>query len=213
MISLTSVVSAASLALSMLGGVPVQGEPLDPPPVVGSVVIEVVQVSGSGCVPGTSAVAITPDASEVRISFSDYLAQAGPGIKATESRKNCQVALQVHVPTGFTYAVTQADYRGYAVLQKGATARLVASYYFHGMSQTNTATHSFTGPLDDEWQTTDKTDIAAVAWAPCDEPRYLNINTEARVSAGAGATAVSYVSVEEALGFDLIWQRCPATDA
>jgi hypothetical protein len=212
MIPLTSAVSAVSLALSMLGGVPVQDELVDPP-ALGPVLVDVISVNGSGCPAGTSAIALTPDTSDVEISFSDYLVQAGPGVKATESRKNCTIALSVHAPTGFTFAITQAGYRGWGSLQVGATSRFVASYYFRGMSQTNTATHSFTGPLEDEWQTTDNTDIAAITWAPCGEPRYLNINTEARVSAGSGATAVSYFSVEEAFGFTLLWQRCPTTGA
>lgn len=209
MIPLTfAAVSAASLAFSMLGGVPVQGEPVDPP-VMGPVVVEVVAVNGSGCLSGTSAVEWVADSSSVKISFSDYLAQAGPGVRATEGRKNCTIALSIHGPAGFTFAITQADYRGRGFLQKGATSRFLASYYFHGMPQTNTASHSFAGPLDDEWQATDKTDIAAIAWAPCGEPRYLNINTEARVNAGAGSTAVSYFSVGETLGYSLLWQRCP----
>lgn len=201
-------VSAASLALSMFGGVPVQDEPVDPPS-FGPAVVEIVSVNGSGCPSGTSAVELSADNSGVKVSFSDYLAQAGPGVKATENRKNCTIALSIHGPAGFTFAITQADYRGWGSLQKGATGRFVANYYFHGMTQTNTAPHSFAGPLDDEWQATDKTDIAAMAWAPCGESRYFNINTEARVSAGAGATAVSYFRVGETLGYSLLWKRCP----
>jgi hypothetical protein len=207
------ILAASGLALSMLG-MPVLGDPLvsDPPPTE-RIVIDLVTVNGSGCPAGTTAVAMAPDNTAFTVTYSDYLAQSGPGIKATESRKNCQLAVNVHVPSGFTYAVVQADYRGYGYLAKGATAREVASYYFQGMSQTNTATHSFSGPLDDNWQATDKTDIAAVSWAPCGEPRYLNINTELRVSAGAGATEVSFMSMDStdatiSTQYHFLWQKC-----
>lgn len=206
--------AVGGLALSMLG-VPVLGDPLisDPPPTE-RIVVDLVTVMGSGCPTGTTAVAVAPDNTAFTVTYSDYLAQAGPGIKATDARKNCQLAVNVHVPSGFTYAVVQADYRGYAYLAKGASAREVASYYFQGMSQTNTASHSFTGPLDDNWQSTDKTEVAAVSYAPCGEPRYLNINTELRVTAGSKATEVSFMSMDStdttiSTMYHFLWKKCP----
>lgn len=90
----------------------------DPPS--GKITITVATVNGSGCRPGSAAVAIAPDNTAFTVTYSEYLAQAGAGSKPTDSRKNCQIALNVHVPQGFTYAIARADYRGYASLARGA---------------------------------------------------------------------------------------------
>src|SRR4051812_42448781 len=86
-----------------------------PPP--SSIAIDVVTANGSGCPAGTAAVAVSPDKSAFTVTYSNYLAQAGAGTRPTDFRKNCQLNLNVHIPGGFTYAVTEADYRGYAHLE------------------------------------------------------------------------------------------------
>ena len=57
----------------------------------------------------------------------------------TDFRKNCQLNLRVNVPQGFTYGIAQADYRGFAHLERGAYAIQKANYYFQGMSQNDSA--------------------------------------------------------------------------
>jgi hypothetical protein len=206
---------AGSMAMSMLGGAPIVIEP-DPPSPNERIVIEVITVNGSGCPAGTAAVAVAPDNTAFTVTYSDYLAQVGVGAKPTDFRKNCQLALQVHVPNGFTYAILQADYRGYAYLEKGASATQRANYYFQGNSPTVYKSHPFSGPLDDNWQTTDTTEVASLVWAPCGELRYLNINTELRVSGGTSdtKTTTSFMSMDSTDGsinttYHFAWRQCP----
>jgi hypothetical protein len=160
-----------------------------PPP--DRITLEVVTVNGSGCPAGTAAVAPSPDNSAFTVTYSNYLAQVGVGATPIDFRKNCQLNVRVNIPQGFTYAIASADYRGYASLASGATALERASYYFQGQSATSVSSHSFAGPLDDNWQATDVTDVAALVWAPCGEVRNVNINTELRVGAGTSNTASS----------------------
>src|SRR5215211_5992508 len=103
-----------------------------PPP--DRIVVEVVTVNGSGCRPGTAAVAAAPDNTAFTVTYSEYTAQVGRGATPTDFRKNCQLSLRIHVPQGFTYAIASADYRGFASLQRGAYARQGANYYFMGQS-------------------------------------------------------------------------------
>lgn len=113
----------------------------NPPP--DKIVIDVATVNGSGCPAGTAAVAVSEDNTAFTVTYSDYLAQVGGGSNPTAFRKNCQLNLIVHVPSGFTYAIAKADYRGYASLQSGASAVQRASYYFQGSSQTVFKNHNF----------------------------------------------------------------------
>src|SRR3712207_4673909 len=83
-----------------------------PPP--GRITVNVVTVNGSGCPWGTAAVAVSPDNTAFTVTYSNYMAKVGPGSTTTDWRKNCQINLRVNVPQGFTYAIAQADYRGFA---------------------------------------------------------------------------------------------------
>ncbi|MFD7229691.1 DUF4360 domain-containing protein [Streptomyces sp. NPDC059881] len=180
------------------------------------IVIEVATVNGSGCRQGTAAVAVSPDNTAFTVTYSDYLAQVGGGASPTDFRKNCQLNLIVHVPSGFTYAVASADYRGYASLERGATAIQKASYYFQGSPDTAARNHPFAGPYDNNWQATDETEWGQLVWAPCGVKRNFNINTELRIKAGtSSASKTSFITMDSTDGeintvYRLAWKECPA---
>jgi hypothetical protein len=185
------------------------------PPPSDKIVIDVVTVNGSGCPAGTAAVAVAPDNTAFTVTYSAYTAMVGVGALPTDFRKNCQVNLRVHVPQGFTYAIAQADYRGFASLESGATAQERANYYFQGQSATPYVSHPFSGPLQDDWQTTDLTDLAALVYAPCGEQRLFNINTELRVNAGTSnpRKTTSFITMDSIDGainttYHFAWKTC-----
>jgi len=205
-------VVVALLASSALAGTPASaGNILDDPP-SDHIVIDLVAMAGSGCRPGTADVAVSPDNKAFTAIYSEYLAQAGPGIAGTEGRKNCQLNVLVHVPQGFTFAIAKVDYRGYGLLQKGATASQRANYYFQGMSQGTYTNHPLTAPLDDNWIASDDVPVAAQVWHPCGEMRNLNINTELRVAKGT-STDASFVTMDSTDGsistvYHFAWKHC-----
>ncbi|GAA3856800.1 DUF4360 domain-containing protein [Saccharothrix violaceirubra] len=206
--------AAAALALSTIvfppGGAPGSVPPPD------HITIDVVTVNGSGCPAGTAAIAVSPDNKAFTVSYSAFLAQVGVGSQPTDFRKNCQINLRVNVPQGFTYGIAQADYRGFAHLEKGATGIERANYYFQGMSPTTYRTHSYSGAFSEDWQATDTTELAAIVYHPCGEKRNFNINTELRVNAGTSntATTTSFMSMDSTDGsfdtkYHFAWKRCP----
>ncbi|MFG2620136.1 DUF4360 domain-containing protein [Streptomyces sp. NPDC048507] len=207
----TLLVGGAAAALTVTA-TPAQASITVPPD---KIVIELATVNGSGCREGTAQVAVAPDNTAFTVTYSEYAAQVGPGAPPTGFRKNCQLNLRVHVPNGFTYAIVQADYRGFAYLQPGASGVERASYYFQGMPQTAQRTHTFNGPLDDNWQTSDKTEYADLVWAPCGEKRNFNINTELRVSgATSSPNATSFMAMDSTDAsvntlYHLAWATCP----
>ncbi|MFI9051204.1 DUF4360 domain-containing protein [Streptomyces sp. NPDC053427] len=210
-----AVAAAASLLLAGSASPTPVGRVGDEPP-TGKITISVATVNGSGCRPGSAAVAIAPDNTAFTVTYSEYLAQAGGDSKPTDARKNCQIALEVHVPQGFTYAIARADYRGYASLAPGAKGLEQANYYFQGQQETARKSHSFGGPYDSNWQSSDETDIDALVYAPCGEQRYFNINTELRVDAGSHkAATTSFMAMDSTDGsintlYHFAWKECPA---
>ncbi|USX52457.1 DUF4360 domain-containing protein [Lentzea sp. HUAS12] len=205
-------VAAALLASAIV--IP-PGAPNETPP-PGHITIDIVTVNGSGCPAGTAAVAVSEDNKAFTVTYSDYLAQVGVGARPTDFRKNCQLNLRVNVPQGFTYGIAQADYRGFAHLERGAYAIQKANYYFQGMSQNDSAQHRYNGPHSDDWQATDTTEVAAIVYSPCGEKRNFNINTELRVYPGTSntATTTSFVSMDSTDGaidttYRFSWKTCP----
>jgi hypothetical protein len=203
----------SGLAASLLFAPTAIDVPTSPPG--GKVTVTVATVNGSGCPAGTTAVAASPDNTAFTVTYSDYLAQVGVGAKPTDFRKNCQLSLRIHVPQGFTYAIAQADYRGFASLERGARASQRASYYFMGQSATTTVVHNVAGPFSDDWQATDQTDVASLVYAPCGEERNLNVNTELRVYAGTSnpRTTTSFMTMDSTDGsastmYHFAWKTC-----
>ena len=202
----------ALLASSLsVGSAASAGSILDDPP-ADHIVIELVAMAGSGCRPGTADVAVSPDNKAFTAIYSEYLAQSGPGIPTTEGRKNCQLNVLVLVPQGFTFAIAKVDYRGYGLLNTGATASQRANYYFQGMSQGTFTNHPLTAPLDDNWMVSDEVAVAAMVWHPCGEIRNLNINTELRVAKGT-STGTNFVTMDSTDGsitttYHFAWRRC-----
>ena len=179
------------------------------------VTIEIATVNGSGCPAGTAAVAVSEDKEAFTVTYSDYLAQAGGSSGPTDFRKNCQISMKVHVPQGFTYAISSTDYRGFASLEPGASAVEKASYYFQGMSQTSAVSHPLKGQYADNWQFTDTNDVAQLVYKPCGEERNFNVNTELRVLKGTSDPAkTSFISMDSTDGsikttYHFAWKQCP----
>lgn len=211
-----SFVATGAMAISFLAG-PVAAPPtLDAPiPPAGQIHVEVVAVNGSGCRPGTAVVAAAPDNTAFTVTYSDYMAHVGVGSRPIDFRKNCQMGVRVDIPQGFTYAIAQADYRGYAKMARGASGMERANYYFQGMSGTAISSHSFNGPYNGGWQATDRAGVAALVFKPCGEERILNINTEIIVDEGTSnpRTTTSMMTMDSADGsmktvYHIAWKRC-----
>lgn len=185
-----------------------------PPP--DRIVIDVQTVNGSGCRAGTAQVAPSSDNTAFTVTYSDYLAQAGGNSNPIDMRKNCQLALQIHIPQGFTYAVAGADYRGFAHLAEGAWGMERASYYFQGSSRTAQSTNRIEGAYSDNWQFSDRTDVGQIVWKPCGVYRNFNVNTELRVYRGSSdSSETSFMAFDSTDGsikttYHFRWKKCDA---
>ncbi|PJE95249.1 DUF4360 domain-containing protein [Streptomyces carminius] len=206
--------AAAALFASALAGTSMGTEPVSTVPAE-KIQIGVNTVNGSGCPAGTAAVAVSPDNTAFTVTYSNYLASVGVGSHPTDFRKNCQLNLGVKVPHGFTYAIASVNYRGYAYLEKGATALQKAQYFHQGSAETKSATHKIDGPYDNNWQHTDEAEVGEMVWAPCGVERNFNINSELRVDGGSSnlKETTSFVAMDSTDGavstvYHIAWKKC-----
>jgi hypothetical protein len=201
-----------SLALAMSVSAPAPATVDEVP--AGRVTVDIVSANGSGCPVGTTEVEVADDNSTFSVIHRSFTAKVGAGADPTDARKNCQLVLDVQVPSGFTFGIMRADYRGHANLRDGALASQRASYYFQGMADTVTKVHQFRGPLQDDWATSDIVDPGSVIFAPCSSDRFFKINTELRAYLGTSSpSTTSSISMDSPDRnpngrFHFAWKRC-----
>jgi len=169
--------------------------------------------AGSGCPAGTVAGSIANDRQAFTLLFDSYIAEVGPGISIREKRKNCQLAVALDFPQGWSFSIFTVDYRGYVDLDGGIVGTQQSSYYFQGQSTTARLASNYYGPLSQNYQIRDTLGISAVVWSPCGASRALNINTEVRLNnsnnpTGSGIMTTDSIDgvVRQLYGFQ--WRRC-----
>ena len=207
---MAAVAFAAAISASMISGPAsaAQQDAFEAPS--GKVTVDLVSVNGSGCPAGTARATMAPDNTGFHIYYSDFVARDGSGAAPTAYRKNCQIAVQVHVPQGYTYAVASAEYRGTTNLAAGSTALLRSNYYFQGNSGNNVVDTTFAGPRVGGWRVVDSTEVNELVYSPCGKDINLNVNTELRVDSASAPSSISLRSsdgdVETLVHFS--WLTC-----
>jgi hypothetical protein len=170
--------------------------------------VSVVTANGSGCANTTATARVQPDGKTFTVEHFGFFAVSGGDSAVTAFRRNCQFVLNVSRPEGQTYAVAFAHYSGFALLNEGVTGVQAARYYFQGESETASGTHSFTGPRTESWETVDGFTPEELVWAPCDSERYLNVNTEVRVTPQAADAAFNAMVLDPIFTLGLVWKSC-----
>lgn len=64
------------------------------------------------------------------IGFDEFQTYIGPGTSFMDRTKNCQLHIQLEYPDGFSFAVMDSVYHGFALLEKGVTSDFISTYYF-----------------------------------------------------------------------------------
>ena len=213
---LRTLTAGAAILGALAASAPAQATP--PPPTPDEMmIIDVVKANGSGCPDESAGITVSKDNKAFTVTYSEYTAQVGPEASALDFRKNCQLALDIKVPSGFTFAIATADYRGFASLQPGAWGEQNANYYFQGYTDTTRSSHRFKGPMSDDWQRTDNVGIASLNFLRCGDRRFLNINTELRVNRGSSdakkhTSFISMDSTDASINtvYRVQWKRCGA---
>ncbi len=170
-----------------------------------------ISYAGSGCPAGSVSQSVAPDAKAFTLLFDSYIAEAGPGVSLASGRKNCQIAVDLRFPSGWSYTIFDVDYRGYLQLDRGATGTQKSTYYFQGGASQASLQSNFSGPADRDYHIRDSLGLNAVVWSPCGMTRAVNINSQVRVTASGNRRALMTIdSVDGQLThrYGIQWRRC-----
>jgi len=185
----------------------------DAPP-NGKVYIKGLNYAGSGCPAGSVAGTLSTDASNLNIAFDNYIASVGKGISITQSRKNCQLTIQLVYPPGWSYSVFETQYVGYVSLDKKVVATQKSQYWFAGDQKSMTFQSKWKGPFEDDYTFTDTIEKKAVVWSPCKSaPSSLLINTQIRVDntynkMGEGLISTDFINHQVTHKLGCRWKKC-----
>lgn len=166
---------------------------------------------GSGCPAGTASVTLSPDKKSLSMIFDEFMVEAGGTTRKRIARKNCNIAIPVHVPQGMSVSVIDVDYRGYNSLPRGAKSRFSVEYFFAGQRGPKYV-KDFRGPLDDEYILSNKLGVYANVWSKCGTDVNLRVNTSmlARTNRRKEEVLSTVDSADFSAGivYHLKWKRC-----
>ena len=171
--------------------------------------VEVGGINGSGCPAATATVRVSSDTS-FNVAFAAFAATAGAGADPTDFRKNCVLPFSIHGRPGYTYAVKEVDYTGFARLDSGVRGWRDAAYYFQGSPTRLSGRSAISGPAAGDWAVTDYFGVGSQDFAPCDSDRNLVVNLAVRVVGGSSTAARNRMEVGPNAHFVLTWKRCPS---
>ncbi|MEI6805981.1 MAG: DUF4360 domain-containing protein [Myxococcaceae bacterium] len=165
--------------------------------------------NGTGCPNGTASVALSPDATSLSILFNQFMVEAGGNTGRTVDRKNCDIAVPVHVPQGLSVSVINIDYRGFNSLPAGAMSQFNASYFFAGTTGPSYS-KTFSGAQNENYILRNNLIATAMVWSPCGADVNLRAATSMFVrSTGADAfSTVDSADLHAGLIYSLQWRRC-----
>lgn len=164
---------------------------------------------GTGCPAGSASVTLSPDQDALSILFDNYVAEAGGGRRV--DRKSCNISVPVQVPSGYSVAVFQVDYRGFNSIPRGAQSRFDAEYFWAG-ARGPRISRTFVGPVNDVYSVTDGLIATALVWTPCGASVTLRVNTSMMAQSNARSeqtlATVDSADISSGLIYHLQWRRC-----
>lgn len=167
---------------------------------------------GTGCPAGTASVTLSPDETALSILFDAYLAEAGGSSGKTVDRKSCNVSIPVQVPSGYSVAIFQVDYRGFNLIPAaGAYTRMDTEYFWAGSRGPRFA-RVYSGPTADNYTLSDGLVAQTMVWAPCGASVNLRVNSSvmAQTNRRQDQTMITVDSADLTSGlvYHLQWRRC-----
>ncbi len=165
---------------------------------------------GTGCPAGSASAALSEDAKSLTLIFDEFQVVAGGSSRQIE-RKNCSVAIPVHVPQGLSVSVVNVDYRGYVSLPQGAQARMTAEYFLAGYLGPR-FDKSFFGRTDTDYTFSNRIGIEASVWSPCGADTILRVNASMLVRSNRyndeALATVDSADFKAGIKYQLQWRTC-----
>lgn len=167
------------------------------------ITISSVSHSGNGCPQGSVSSTMNLEKTIITLGFDRFQTYIGPGTSVLDRTKNCQIHVNLKYPSGFSFAVVDSVYHGFALLESGVTSDFLSTYYFSNDAANTCTTRSTIvgGGIWAEGQVYTQQDTVPatnVIRSPCSGSNaILNINNRINLSSSS-ATASGMISNDDA---------------
>jgi len=166
---------------------------------------------GTGCPSGSASAALSPDATSLSMLFDKYVVEAGGTTGRDTDRKNCNIAVPVHVPQGLSVSIFKVDYRGFNSLPYGATSQFNVEYFFAGRRGPSYQ-KNFYGQLTDNYTLSNTLQATSVIWSACGKDVILRVNSSMFTKTNAqwmqSTATVDSADIDAGLVYHLAWRPC-----
>ena len=163
---------------------------------------------GNGCPQGSASATLSPDQKSLSILFDEYVVEAEP---RSVERKNCNIAVPVHVPQGYSLSIIEVDYRGYNYLPPKARSTFSAEYFFAGIKGPRFQ-RKWRGPIDADYRVDNNLALEARVWSACGADVNLRVNSSMRVNnrnrREEALATVDSADFKAGIVYQLAWRRC-----
>lgn len=167
---------------------------------------------GTGCPAGSASVTLSPGQDAISILFDNFVAEAGNTTGRRLDRKACSISIPVQVPSGYSVAVFQTDYRGFNLIPAaGAYTQLDTEYFWAGIRGPKFS-RRYSGPQADNYTQSNGVIATALTWTPCGASVNLRVNSSI-LAMSNGMMSQTMMTVDSAditsgLLYHLQWRRC-----
>lgn len=191
----------------------------------GRVTVRAVRSSGQGCPIGSARADISADAQTFSLLMDEYVAQADR-TKPT-ARRDCDIEVDLDIPSGWTYALISADYRGFVDVPNGATASQRVIYAFEqtrgmpgyrGDRGFAFKATEFRGPQSGDYTIHNEIEATTAPRSLCSrggtQTLYMNTLLMARMMSARGANDTSMIALDSLDGqvasqnYRFAWFQC-----
>lgn len=171
--------------------------------------------SGTACPPGSIAINVSDDQEAFTVTFSQFVAEIGPGVATEQNRKNCRLVFDSEQDAGWEFAVMAINVRGFAQLDAGVKGRQALKYGIAGKDADGAFV--LNGPFADQYQDSSTIPLGQLKWTGCrpnvkERVRDFVITTNAQLTANShdarGFWAVDSVDGQLEQSYDIVWRQC-----
>ncbi len=145
-----------------------------------------VAVTQADCGGGSYSVVNAPDGSSVSVLFDNFTAR-GNGNGAGSVRTKCAVRIPLNLPPGYSLGVFRMDYRGFAHLDSGQSARLSVDFGVGRQGRGRSFQRGLRGAYDGDFVFGENVGGGLMKRAGCGEDAALNLAATLDLSPNGGS--------------------------
>lgn len=170
---------------------------------------------GSGCPQGSAAAVLAPDGSALSLLFDRFTVEAGGATGRRIDRKNCQIAVPLQVPAGYSVTILQVDYRGFVAAPAGSRVRMDSEHWLVGSGSDGNSlkfAQDIMGPINTNVTYSNQVPVETVVTSACGAA--INLRSSASLMAMASSmsfetlASIDSADLSAGLVFNLRWTRC-----